>query len=172
MGKLSIFRWMFIIGAIVVFHFSPTIYAQDLEIRIQKEEEAPESGQGGENIEEEAENPPEEEDTIYQIRQRIEKAQKDRYELLRLLGYIYTTTGKTDEAIEMYKKALAVEPDDREMLELLIKLYKNSEKWSDMISVYEQLLEKYEGENSEYFEKLIDLYLRTDQDKLAVALVE
>ncbi len=112
------------------------------------------------------------EETIYDIRQRIEKAEKDRYELLRLLAYIYSTTGKNDEAIEMYQKALNVDPADRELIESLLELYRKSRMWGDMVPIYKQFIEKYKGENEKYYTELVGLYFRIEQQEKAFALIE
>ncbi len=112
------------------------------------------------------------EETIYDIRQRIENAERERYELLRSLAHIHMTTGENDEAIEMHRKALEMDPTDRELIESLLKLYRESERWSDMVPIYEQFLEEYEGENEKYYRELLDIYLRTGQEERAIAVLE
>jgi tetratricopeptide (TPR) repeat protein len=112
------------------------------------------------------------EETIYDIRQRIESAEKERYELLRSLAYIYVTTGENDEAIEMHRKALEIDPSDRELIESLLRLYREGQRWNDMVPIYERFLEQYEGENETYYRELLDIYLQTGQMEKAFVLLD
>ena len=111
-------------------------------------------------------------ETIYDIRQRVERAEKERFELLKLLAHIYSCTDRKEEAIAMYEKALLMEPTDRELVESLLKLYRESERWADMMPIYERLLEQYKGKNEQYYKELVVLYFKMEQKEKAFGLLE
>ena len=141
----------------------------------QKDEKADEDKTAEENETETGDQPAEEkqpEETIYDIRQRVEKARKDRYDILRLLGYIYSNTEENEKAIDAYRKASEMEPSDRETTDLLIGLYRKTEKWDQMIPMYERFIDKYKGDNAKYYNELVELYLKNKQDEKAFETLE
>lgn len=148
--------------------------AAGVEIQIVAEEAVDEKGEGESADKQEKSNPGKEksEQSIYDIRQKVDRAQKERYELLKLLGSIYKATDKVDEATEMYKKALDMEPSDKELLNELLDLYKKGQKWTELIPIYEQFIDKYKGENAEYYQQLIVMYLKTNQNDKAFECLE
>ena len=112
------------------------------------------------------------EESVYEIRQRVERAQKERLELLKILGAIYKEIDKPDEAIEMYKKALDMDPSDNELFKIVLDQYQKNQNWHELIPIYQQLIDKYKGDNAEYYQKLVELYIKTGRDDKTFETVE
>jgi len=169
------------LAAVSLFIFPLTAIAQEdgvVHIEVIQGEVAVEKNEA-EGKEEKSDNSDEKspekddgEESVYDIRTKVERAQKERLELLKLLGSIYKEIDRTDEATEMYKKALAIDPSDNELFKDVLEQYQKSGKWNELIPIYEQLIDKYKGENVEYYGKLIDLYVRTNQEEKTFETVE
>lgn len=181
---LSINKYFFFIASFFIFSalfFQTSLIAQEDdeggEIIIQEVFEGEENGNtpNPEENKKEDEKPSEKDETeesVYEIRQKVERAQKERLELLKLLGAIYKEIDKPDEAIEMFKKALDMDPSDNELFKIVLEQYQKSQNWDELIPIYQQLLDKYKGDNAEYYQKLLELYIKTNQDDKTFETVE
>jgi tetratricopeptide (TPR) repeat protein len=106
------------------------------------------------------------------LTEKIDRAEKKRVELCKVLGAIYEEIGDTEKAIESYRKGFSVFPDDPFLCQKLIALYKVKERWAELVAVYESLVINNPGANEAYRRSLAECHLKAGQYQEAVAVIE
>ena len=114
-----------------------------------------------------------EDNSIVSLRERIDRAERERLDLCRILGAIYEEIGDAEKAIEVYRMGFQVYPDDPFLCGKLVRLYTVREAWSELIPIYESLVNANPGANQSYLNDLAQCYIRAGQpDKALMVMLE
>lgn len=107
------------------------------------------------------------------LRETIDRAERERLEVCRILGAIYEEIGDAEKAIEVYRMGFQVYPDDPFLCGKLVRLYTVREAWSELIPIYESLVNANPGANQSYLNDLAQCYIRAGQpDKALMVMLE
>lgn len=104
----------------------------------------------------------------------LNKAQKldpGNLETISLLAESYFRLHKDEEAISIYKELLSKDPYNEEARRILLFLLEKNHKTSDLAIQYEKLVELY-GERIQYFEKLVDIYIKNKNYTAALRVLD
>ncbi len=112
-----------------------------------------------------------EDDAVESLREKIDRAEKERMEICRILGAIYEEIGDTDKAIESYLMGFQVFPDDPVVCNKLISLYKAKGRWAELVPIYRSLVNANPGANEMYMTELAECHLKAGQRDEAVAVI-
>jgi len=112
-----------------------------------------------------------EDDTISALREKIDRAEKERVEICKILGAIYEEMGETDKVIECYRTGFQVFPDDPFLCSKLRDLYAAKERWADLASIYKRLVNANPGGNETYMKTLAECHLKAGQHQEALAVL-
>ena len=93
---------------------------------------------------------------------------KERLETYEFLGQIYEKQRKYDQAIAVYKKALAIEPDDKEVHKSLAKIYDEKKLYSEALLEYKKLIE-LESDSSRHYIDLANCYTKMGEKNKVVS---
>ncbi len=113
-----------------------------------------------------------EDSAITALREKIDRAERDRMEICKVLGAIYEEMGETEKAIESYRMGFDVFPDDPLLCKKLIDLYTVKERWGDLVPVYRSLANANPGANQRYMTQLAECALKAGKHQEAIAVIE
>lgn len=88
-----------------------------------------------------------------------ELSNKERLEAYEFLGQIYEKQKKYDQAITVYKKALAMDPDNKEVHKSLARIYDEKKLYSEALLEYKKLVE-LEPDSSRHYIDLANCYTK------------
>ncbi len=111
------------------------------------------------------------EDEVSALREKIDRAERERTELCKILGAIYEESGDTDNAIRVYRMGFQVAPDDPFLCDKLKELCTKEERWEELVLVYESLVYANPGANEPYMKKLAECHLKVGQMAEAVTVI-
>jgi tetratricopeptide (TPR) repeat protein len=111
------------------------------------------------------------EDEVSALREKIDRAERERAELCKILGAIHEESGDTDNAIRVYRMGFQVAPDDPFLCEKLKELCTKGERWKELVLVYESLIYANPGANGPYMKKLAECHLKVGQMAEAVMVI-
>ena len=110
-------------------------------------------------------------DSVVSLREKIDRAERERLEVCRILGAIYEEIGDADKAIEVYRMGFQVYPDDPFLCGKLVRLYTVREAWSELIPIYESLVNANPGANQSYLNDLAQCHIKAGQPGKALAVM-
>lgn len=110
-------------------------------------------------------------DSIISLREKIDRAERERLDLCRILGSIYEEIGDAEKAIEVYRMGFEVYPDDAFLCGKLVRLYTVREAWSELIPIYESLANANPGANQSYLNDLAQCHIKAGQADKALAVM-
>jgi tetratricopeptide (TPR) repeat protein len=113
-----------------------------------------------------------EDDAVESLREKIDRAEKERMEICRILGAIYEEIGDTEKAIESYLMGFQVFPDDPVVCNKLMALYKAKGRWAELVLVYKSLVNANPGANEMYMTELAECHLKAGHRDEAVAVIK
>lgn len=109
-------------------------------------------------------------DSVVSLREKIDRAERERLEVCRILGAIYEEIGDADKAIEVYRMGFQVYPDDPFLCGKLVRLYTVREAWSELVPIYESLANANPGANQSYLNDLAQCYIKAGQPGKALTV--
>lgn len=110
-------------------------------------------------------------DSIISLREKIDRAERERLDLCRILGAIYEEIGDAEKAIEVYRMGFQVYPDDPFLCGKLVRLYTVREAWSELIPIYISLANANPGANQSYLNDLAQCHIKAGQPDKALTVV-
>ncbi len=108
------------------------------------------------------------EESIGDIKEKIEKAETEKLDIVKTLAAIYEINENMDKAIQYYQLAFDLSKDDKAISDKLLNLYNQKKMWKEMIPIYEYLVESNPRKNQSYLTQLADCYFKINQDDKAV----
>ena len=108
------------------------------------------------------------EESIGDIKEKIEKAEAEKLDIVKTLAAIYQINENIDKAIQYYQLAFNLSKDDKAISDKLLDLYNQKKMWREMIPIYEYLAESNPRKNQYYLKQLGDCYFKINQDDRAI----